>query len=267
MLSIAGVICLLSSLEPAADRPAAPVVVPGHLLPAEVRSYYPPFPGSVKRVHVADGQKVKKGELLLEVESRELNVRAAILQKEIAATEQLVEELRKELPGVVGREEKARLEIMLVEAREKVKQKSAELREVQRAIDSGNVRASADGVVIGADRARLVGKGVGETEMLLQVARVDGPWHAVVRLRQEEFGRVLAALNEQKKLVVELRVKSLPKQRLTATLERGDLASEATEEGKESFVLARVRFDEATSKKVRDLPVRSTVEARIRVQE
>ena len=138
---------------------------PCQLMPTCVHHCAAPFEGIIRSAHVVVGEQVKKGQLLLAMETRELELQrgewrseAAVLELEIAqaVTNQQLEQ------AALAR---ARLQVV-----------RAKLAGVQRRIELSEVRAPADGTIMAGDVETRVGDVVqlGRTVAGIRSVRVLG---------------------------------------------------------------------------------------------
>lgn len=164
------------------------VEVPVMFESSRVSSLHAPVPALLKAVHVADGQSVEKGDLLLELDSPDLNSRQAIVRKEI-------EILQLQQRRQAGRSETVAdasiLEQRLAEAVSEYRGLAAQLKRLQ-------IRAPQAGVVRDLQKDLFPGRWLNTSETLARLVepgvRLRGylAEESLWRLRPGAEGRFVA---------------------------------------------------------------------------
>lgn len=126
-----------------------------------------PLQGVVERVLVSPNQRVEKGELLLQMDTREMENDRLVAQKKLDSLRSQYRQLTRQ--ALIEPKEKVRLAILASQ----VKEKQAELSRLVNLITRASVRASQDGVVILDNAQDWQGKPVQIGEKVLSVAAAD----------------------------------------------------------------------------------------------
>ena len=136
--------------------------------PAEIVASNPdsinvPFDGVIDTLEVLPGQQVKKGDVLVRMDSTVLRNRVAMSSGNLEAAETALQKTQRE--SLADRKKLA--EIALLQAQ--ISQKSAEANFAKEMLEQAEIRADRDGIVIYSDPNALQGKPVqtGEQIMLL----------------------------------------------------------------------------------------------------
>lgn len=168
----------------------------GSLLPEGRRIIYAPWQAVVTEVPIAHGQPVKKGDLLVRLESKELDKE---LKKAMATQVEASDRLRflqtqLARPGLRP-EERSQLAGEFAEY--EIRQKSAFEQQsiLKEQIDMLSVRAPLDGIVTSPfePQKELLGRPVEVGQELVQVASTEGDWIELVEVPDNDMGPVLAA--------------------------------------------------------------------------
>jgi multidrug efflux pump subunit AcrA (membrane-fusion protein) len=169
----------------------------GALLPEARRITYAPVAGIVVDVPVEHGQRVKKGDLLVRIDSRELEKERKRLQAEMqAATTQAaylsIQVSKAETSG--NEQERNQLQGQLNEARIKAKSAKEQIDIIDEQLESMEVRAPQDGIVTTWEvKLNLQGRPVEIGQELVSVAATGGDWVLEVDVPDDDMGPVLAA--------------------------------------------------------------------------
>jgi len=180
------------------------LTVPCVVAPAEVRHITAPFDAPLARAAATAGDRVRAGDVLCELDHRELDLQRAELESELAALEQ--EALR-------AMADNKPVEAQLARASQRLAR--AKLHIVERRIEQAVLRSPIDGVIVAGDLRRRIGSVLIRGEPLLEVGPLE---HWTLELEAPEW--VSADLS--------------------AGL-RGRFASHARPEQAETFRLLRVR--------------------------
>lgn len=175
----------------------------GSLLPDERRTLYAPVAGIVQNVLVAHGQKVKKDDVVCELESKEL---AKEFNKLLAAKQEAelqAQSLRRQVQLQASNarsEEKMSLQSQQYEAQIKAESAEKQIKLVQEQIESLTVRAPQDGIVTTWEPQKtLKGRPVEIGTELLQLAATEGEWVMDVEVPDDDMGPILEARSKLEK--------------------------------------------------------------------
>ena len=169
----------------------------GSLLPEARHKIYAPVPGIVSEVPFDHDERVHKGDVVVKLDSKEL-------QKELNGL--IAEQQKAETPGSIarlagkklrsGQDDQELLQIQAQRAEAKITAKSAKERIeiVQEQIESMNIRSPQDGIITTWEaRKNLKGRPVEIGTELLQIAATDGDWILEVEVPDDDMGPILAA--------------------------------------------------------------------------
>jgi Barrel-sandwich domain of CusB or HlyD membrane-fusion len=173
------------------------IVGNGSLLPEERHKIYAPLAGIVGEVLVDHDARVKKGDVLIKLDSFDL-------QKELKS---LVADFEKAKSQIVsfglqqervrrGQDEQEQLQIQaqLAEAKLTAKFSKERIEILNEQIELMNIRSPQDGVITTWEaKKNLMGRPVEMGQELLQVAAEDGDWILEVEVPDDDMGPVLAA--------------------------------------------------------------------------
>jgi len=177
----------------------------GSLLPENRRNLYAPIAGVVLAVPVEHGQLVKEGEVVCEIESKDLQKEWTKLMaaKQEAQTQE--DSLRRQAngPSLPGRnDEKVSLQAQQYEAHIKAESAEKQIKIIQEQIESLKVRAPQDGIITTWEPQKtLKGRPVEIGTELLQVAAVAGEWLMEVEVPDDDMGPILDAQSRLRKEV------------------------------------------------------------------
>jgi hypothetical protein len=168
----------------------------GSLLPDSRRIIYAPERGIVAKVAVEHGQKVKKGDLLIQLESKDLEKE---LKKVIGTQTEAIDRLgylRTQL-GKSGLKPDEKAQLMGEQAEYETRARSAQ---EQRSILEDQlalleVRSPIDGIVTSPfePQKELAGRPMEIGQELMQVASLDGDWVQIVEVHDKDMGPVMRA--------------------------------------------------------------------------
>jgi multidrug efflux pump subunit AcrA (membrane-fusion protein) len=169
----------------------------GSLQPVERRRVFAPIDGIVKRVAVRHGERVKQGQVLVELQNTELEIavadaegrRAALLERLTAVERTLLDEGKR-----LSAEEQARLSGDRSEAREQIASLDRELALYAQKRRQCTVISPLDGEVTTWNAESLLeNRPVRRGQVLVHVAATDGPWQLELRVPDDRSGRIVAA--------------------------------------------------------------------------
>lgn len=179
----------------------------GALLPEERRITYAPIAGIVVDVPVQHGQRVKKGDLLLRIDSRELSKEKGrlIAEEQEAKTQASYLAIQVNKANSTGNDdERIQLQGQLNEARIKSKSARDQLDIIDEQIESMRVTAPQDGIVTTWEvKKNLLGRPVEIGQELVSVAATGGEWVLEVDVPDDDMGPVLAARSKLERAVKE----------------------------------------------------------------
>jgi multidrug efflux pump subunit AcrA (membrane-fusion protein) len=174
----------------------------GSLLPEHRRNLYAPVAGTVQNVLVSHGQLVHEGDMLCELESKELEKEWKRLLAEKQAADSQKSHLNLQANQTTRGEERASLKGQAEEAKIKAESAANQIRIIQEQINSLKIRAPQDGIITTWEPQKtLKGRPVEIGTELLQIAAVGGDWEMEVDVPDDDMGPILAA---QSKLQTEI---------------------------------------------------------------
>ncbi len=174
------------------------VTVRGHLQPVERRHVYAPFNGEIAAVHVREGQAIAESEIVLRIESRELELEFKRLSSELATIRQrLVAIDTLKLQGAsdgssqASASELASEQLTLVEQAQSLGEQLEILDEQRSRLD---VLSPVAGEVLTPNVVReLSGRPVQTGQPLLVVADLDGDWLIEFSVPDTDVGHIIRA--------------------------------------------------------------------------
>ncbi len=169
----------------------------GSLLPEERHKIYAPLAGIVGEVLVDHDARVKKGDVLIKLDSYELQkeLKGLMADMEKAKTQTLSLGIQMEKLGR-GQDEQEQFQVkaQLAEAKITAKSSKERIEILNEQIELMNVRSPQDGVITTWEaRKNLMGRPVEIGTELLQVAAEDGDWILEVEVPDDDMGPILAA--------------------------------------------------------------------------
>lgn len=167
----------------------------GSLLPESRRIVYAPWQGTIVKVNVAHGDAVKKGDLLIQLENKELQKELQKVREQLVAAQDRLVFLGGQLSRVSKPEEKSQIFGELSE--QKIKKESAEEQEkiLLEQIALLEVRAPIDGILTSPfePQKELTGRPVEIGTEVVQIAATAGDWIELVEVADDDMGPVLAS--------------------------------------------------------------------------
>jgi len=192
---VAGVLALIAAM---AFIPCT-LSIEGHgsLLPEERHKIYAPLAGIVTEVAVDHDQRVHKGEIVLKLDSKELQkeLRGLIAEKQKAESQAASLDLQaQKLKAGQDEQEVLQIQAQRAEARITAKSSKERIEIVEEQIELMNVRSPQDGKITTWEaRKTLMGRPVEIGTELLQVAATEGDWVCEVEVPDDDMGPILAA--------------------------------------------------------------------------
>ncbi|MGO9463866.1 MAG: efflux RND transporter periplasmic adaptor subunit [Isosphaeraceae bacterium] len=176
-----------------------PLTIEGHgsLLPEERHKVYAPVPGKVAEVVVDNGSRVQQGDVIIKLESHDLQKELKGLLAEKAKAEQQSASLQLQthkLSAGQSDQDLIQIQAQLAEARLTYQGAKERIEIVEEQIESMNVRSPQDGIVTTWEAKKtLMGRPVEIGTELLQIAGTEGEWVLEVEVPDDDMGPVLAA--------------------------------------------------------------------------
>jgi hypothetical protein len=176
----------------------------GSLLPQERQKVYAPVPGKVAEVPVDHGDRVKKGDPLVKLESpdleKELKGLVAEMQKADSQKASLeIQAQRARSVQAQGEMDINQIQAQIAEARIMARGAKERIDIIQEQIDSMSIASPQDGIITTWEaRKNLMGRPVEIGTELLQVAATDGEWILEVEVPDDDMGPILAAQSRLK---------------------------------------------------------------------
>ncbi|MFZ4859889.1 MAG: efflux RND transporter periplasmic adaptor subunit, partial [Desulfuromonadaceae bacterium] len=135
-----------------------------------------PFDGIISEVKVHEGDIIKKDDVLLQLDTKELVLKAAQSSADITRYTRESEKSR-------AHEALADMKI----AQSRVDEVQAELARVQQHLGQARIKAPFAGVVVEGDKNKLLGAPVTKGDMLLKIARIDA-MYLTVKVHERDIG-------------------------------------------------------------------------------
>ena len=183
----------------------------GALLPENRRITYAPVAGVVVDVPVDHGQFVKEGDLLVRVESRELDKERKRLFAEMQAAQSQAASLAQQSQSMASstrNDEKIQVMGQLQEAKIKMKSAKDQIDIIDEQLESMSVKAPFSGIVTTWEtKKNLLGRPVEIGQELISIASLDGDWVLEVEVPDDDMGPILRA---QDKLEDEIKAGKKP---------------------------------------------------------
>ena len=174
----------------------------GSLLPENRRNLYAPVAGTVLEVPVIHGQLVHEGDLVCELESKDLEKewKRLVAEKQSAESQQLFLNRQANSSGQMRDDEKAQIKGQAQEAKIKAESAEKQIKIIQEQLESMKIRAPQDGIITTWEPQKtLKGRPVEIGTELLQIAAVVGEWEMEVDVPDDDMGPVLAAQSRLQK--------------------------------------------------------------------
>jgi len=167
----------------------------GSLHPEQRRNLYAPVAGTVTSVSVQHGQFVHEGDVVAEMESKELEKewKNLLAQKQGAESQQMHLKIQGE-SNTIRREEQASIKGQAQEAKIKAESAERQIRIIQEQMESMKIKAPQDGIITTWEPQKsLKGRPVEIGTELLQIAATGGEWEMEVEVPDDDMGPILAA--------------------------------------------------------------------------
>ena len=173
-------------------------------MPEARRNLYAPVAGIVVNVPVVHGQLVKEGDIVCELESKDLEKewKRLIAEKDSALSQQAIYRIQAKANQIKD-EEKAQLRGQEHEARIKADGAEKQIKIILEQLESMKIRAPLDGIITTWEPQKtLKSRPVEIGTELLQVAALSGEWEMEVDVPDDDMGPVLAAQSKLQKEIV-----------------------------------------------------------------
>jgi hypothetical protein len=176
--------------------------VDGVLEPVEKQNVFAITRGVISRVHVDNGQMVKKGDLLVELRNDQLDYEMTAALGQLAVTRQ--EFNSASTTALMARQEQNRDQEELANARlttlrEKMNSLLRQIESLKAQEKQLRIYSPIDGTIVSWDPVRqLTERPVSPEDVVLVVAAVDSRWHMELFIPERKYGHVInAAANPQ----------------------------------------------------------------------
>jgi biotin carboxyl carrier protein len=174
------------------------VTADGMLVPKELLPVFAQVDGDVSELKVDHGTEVRRSDPLLQLTTREHEIREKDLESKIRLSVKRLETIQDQM---FSPEENSDAQTVQ-ENIEALKAQVANYREQQAILkqitQNMTIVSPIDGQVITWDlKRRLVGRSIMRGQELLEVANVDGPWELVIELPVRRFGHFKDAMSIQ----------------------------------------------------------------------
>ncbi|MEQ8638060.1 HlyD family efflux transporter periplasmic adaptor subunit [Gimesia maris] len=170
----------------------------GRLMPMVQREVFTNWEGEVVAIHVQSGQRVKKGELLVEIRNEDL--KAQLLETENKLNELRLMRLTLNAQLQSGNNNKrpvdeiTKLRGQLNETETQISGVLKQLEILRDRLDKLNVKAPIDGVVTTFQIEQLlINRPVQRGELLLEIMDPNGPWQLELDVEEKRMGHILRA--------------------------------------------------------------------------
>ncbi len=209
------------------------VIATGSLEPTARREIFATVDGIVKKLHVNDGQTVKEGEVLLELENADLENQAESLAGQIQTASQRLASIQAiRLSNMTDESQSSRMALEERQSQSELANLRAQQTIVQAQQKELLIKSPIDGEVIGWQlHRRLTDRPVSRGNLLISVADHDGPWSLRLNISDRDAGPVLASVQSKRELAVQFAVATQPEASFSATLQSVATAVRMNEAG------------------------------------
>ncbi len=225
----------------------------GNLRPVLRRNVFAMLDGEVRSIKVEDDSQVKKGQLLVVEESRELEKEIVATAGELQTTQQQIRTTTSQSiddDNEVAQSDRNQQVAMLSQLQEKVRSLQKKLDLLNEQQDLLQIRSPIDGQVVEWRlQETLLGRPVTKGQVLMEVADPKGDWELEVRMPESRMGYISKAWKESGgKLKVDFILATHPGDPLEGYVETIEPSAEVRgEDG--NTVLVKVGFDQAMLRK------------------
>ncbi len=172
----------------------------GSLLPEDRHKIYAPVAGIVAAVPLDHDERVHKGDIVVKLDSKDLQKELNGLIGERQKAESQIGSLSQQVQKLRSGQDSADLiqvQAQLAEAKITAKSTKARIEIVEEQLESMNVRSPQDGIITTWEaRKNLMGRPVEIGTEVLQIAATDGEWILEVEVPDDDMGPVLAAQSD-----------------------------------------------------------------------
>ncbi|MGB7323615.1 MAG: biotin/lipoyl-binding protein [Rubripirellula sp.] len=209
------------------------VIAKGTAEPSLRRDVFATIDGTVKTLHVTDGQTVKAGDVLFELENAELESRAEALTGEIqTATSRLASIQSVRLSSDADPAQSSRMAIELRQVESELANLRGQLTILETQQKELVITSPIDGNVVGWQlKRRLSDRPITRGNLLVSVVNPTGPWSLKMQIPDRDAGAVIDARKTNPNLPIEFAVATLPESSFAAELEEMSTASRLDESG------------------------------------
>jgi multidrug efflux pump subunit AcrA (membrane-fusion protein) len=207
----------------------------GRLMPIERRNVFAPHEGKVIAIPVHSGQRVERGELLLQLENKELHQKLEAARNELNEKLKLQRGLKAQLAEAVTaatREDAIRLRGKLSQTEIEIEGVTKQIELLKEQEESLAIRSPMSGIVATFQIDQLLSnRPVRRGELLLEVMNDSGDWRLELEVPEKRLGHILTAqerFNTQN-LDVEFRLATAPETTFDAKLESSATRSVVSE--------------------------------------
>ena len=209
------------------------VIATGTLQPSLQQDVFAAVDGTVRTIHVTDGQQVQRGDLLLTLENAQLDQQAEKLTGEILTAQKRLSSLRAVRLG--GQLDQVRSSQMAMEQRQLESELAnlvAQQKVVRQQQASLEVVSPIDGTVIAWQiRRRLANRPVTTGNLLVRIADHDSPWILDLAIPDQDGRDVLIAFDESQDLPITFASATAPEETFAGSVEEIGTASRLNERG------------------------------------
>lgn len=167
----------------------------GLAMPILQHEIFAPWNGDVREILVESGQRVQQGDLLLVLESDELDAEKISLENELLEKQKLALALTHQQHAARRKNDQnelARLEADFVKTKVEVEGVQAKLSQIRSRIDRLHIRSPANGVVATFQLQQLLqNRPVQRGELLLEVMEPEGEWRLELEVPEHRMGHLL----------------------------------------------------------------------------
>ncbi|MCA9022081.1 MAG: HlyD family efflux transporter periplasmic adaptor subunit, partial [Planctomycetaceae bacterium] len=208
----------------------------GRLMPTIQREVFTNWEGEVVEIHVESGQRVKKGDLLVEIRNEDLKAQALEAENKLNELQLMRLTLNAQLQsGKTNNrpvDENTKLRGQLNETETQISGVIKHLEILRDRLDKLNVKAPIDGVVTTFQIEQLlINRPVQRGELLLEIMDPNGPWQLELDVEEKRMGHIFRATERKGDI-------GLPVEFILAT------SNELTYEGEVTEISSRVNTSE-----------------------
>ena len=197
--------------------------VSGVIQPAERRNIFAKTEGVVETINVDQGDVVKKGEVLMELQNPDLDISIEETRGQLGIAEQRILEVKAQLSNINALPQQERQ--VLWGQKDQLTYQKANLEYrlglMERKKSMQTIASPIGGTVVTWEaQKRLTDLPISQNQFIMSIADFEGAWQAELRVPQNQVGYVVAALNESdgEPLEVEFRLATNPNKLLMGKL-------------------------------------------------